>query len=118
MSDGSKVSVPVVNAVALLAVVAWEMFQGKPLVGHGFGRYFSASGPYHTDRSNQMPLEEARPYMQHNVLLSLLVVMLIAWRISRSRDADPDSRDFASLVLATLAAYFINGSFQDVTIKR
>ncbi|MEM9825398.1 MAG: O-antigen ligase family protein [Planctomycetota bacterium] len=116
----------------LLAVVAWEMFQDKPLVGHGFGRYFSASGPYHTDRSYQMPLEEARPYMQHNVLLSLLVdsgliglsfflgwvlvVMLIAWRISRSRDADPDSRDFASLVLATLAAYFINGSFQDVTI--
>ena len=57
----------------LLAIVAWEMFQDRPLTGHGYGGYLVSARPYHTIRDYRLPLETVRPYIQHNLFLSILV---------------------------------------------
>ena len=116
----------------LLAIVAWEMFQEKPILGHGYGHYFAHNDPFHNDRSYNMPLETARPYAQHNVLLSILVdtglvgasafmawiTMLIAigWRLARNTCAVREVRWVGIMMLGTMMAYFCNGMFQDVMI--
>ncbi|GAA5508682.1 O-antigen ligase family protein [Novipirellula caenicola] len=116
----------------LLAVVAWEMFKDRPITGHGFGHYFAHSGKYHSIRSYDMPLEDARPYAQHNVFLAMLVdsgliglsmlsVMLIsitsmAWNLARNEGHSVAIRCGGLLWLGVFAAYFCNGMFQDVTI--
>ncbi|MFG0262491.1 MAG: O-antigen ligase family protein [Novipirellula sp. JB048] len=116
----------------LLAVVAWEMFKDHPIRGHGFGQYDRLSGKYHSIRSYDLPLEDARPYTQHNVLLALLVesgliglslwvgVLLIissmAWHLARNPDRSVALRGGGMLWLGTVAAYLCNGMFQDVTI--
>lgn len=116
----------------LLAIVAWEMFKDKPIVGHGFGHYFAHKDPYHSIRTYDLPLETARPYHQHNVFLSILVdtgliglllfggwmVMLIgnAWHLARERSKKPEMRYIGLIMLGTLIAYVSNGMFQDVLI--
>lgn len=116
----------------LLAVVGWEMFKDRPLVGHGFGHYFQNAAPYHEIRSYGLPLQNAKPYAQHNVFLSILIdagligLSLFAaflltlggmgWQLARSRDGPVESRWVGLLMLSTLAAYFCNGMFQDVLI--
>ena len=116
----------------LLAIVAWEMFKDKPITGHGYGHYFANNGPYHNDRSYGMPLEQARRYYQHNVLLSVLVdtgligfslfvgwigvLALSAWRLARDKLASRESRIVGWLMIGFLVAYFCNGMFQDVMI--
>ncbi|MEL7263869.1 MAG: O-antigen ligase family protein, partial [Planctomycetota bacterium] len=59
----------------LLALVAWEMFQDRPLTGHGYGQYFRHSKPYHEVRKYGMPLQTTLPYIQHNVFLGYVVDM-------------------------------------------
>ncbi|TWU08331.1 O-antigen ligase family protein [Stieleria varia] len=116
----------------LLAIVGWEMFQDRPIVGHGFGHYMEKNGPYCDDRSYDMPLPEARPYNQHNVFLSVLVdtglvgfsffggwfAMLIftSLQLVRNRLAAPEVRQMGWLLLGTILAYTCNGMFQDVLI--
>lgn len=116
----------------LLALVAWEMFQDRPLVGHGYGRYQIEAAAYHTDRGYGLPLEDARPYVQHNVFLSVLVdtgllgltalaawlVALagIGWRLARRGDRNCPKTMLGLVLLATLAAYVGNGLFHDVSI--
>lgn len=116
----------------LLAVVAWEMFKDRPITGHGFGHYFAHSSKYHSIRSYDMPLENARPYAQHNVFLAILVdsgliglsmfiVMLVtitsmAWSLARDEGRSVAIRCGGLVWLGTFAAYFCNGMFQDVTI--
>ncbi|MEL6109434.1 MAG: O-antigen ligase family protein [Planctomycetota bacterium] len=116
----------------LLAIVAWEMFQDAPLAGHGFGHYVVKHHPYHDDRSYELPLEVARPYVQHNVFLSVLVdtgligSMLfaswfislagIAWRLARDELAKPEVRNIGLVMLGTLLSYLCNGMFHDVLI--
>lgn len=116
----------------LLAVVAWEMFQDRPIAGHGFGHYFAHHHRYHNDRGYGLPLEQARHYAQHNVFLSLLVdtgligcgllaswlAMLagIGWRLARQVDQLAEARWLGLLLLGTLLAYCCNGMFQDVMI--
>ena len=79
-----------------------------------------------------MPLENARPYAQHNVFLailvdsgliglSMLIVMLVtissmAWNLARNQGHSVAIRCGGLLWLGTFAAYFCNGMFQDVTI--
>lgn len=88
----------------LLALVAYEMFLDRPLGGHGYGHYFDAAEPYHAIRRHGVPLENARPYMQHNVFLSVLVdlgltgfclhmllltvLFCLAWQMASVRHAD------------------------------
>ena len=55
----------------ILAVIAWHMFLDRPLLGSGYGQYRTESLAYLSDRSTDLPLEKARPYVQHNVFLAL-----------------------------------------------
>ncbi len=116
----------------LLAIVAWEMFKDKPIAGHGFGHYFAHSEPYHSIRSYGIPLENARPYAQHNVFLAILVdagliglmlfvgflimVSASAWQLARDVGRSVLARNTGLIWLGTFAAYFFNGMFQDTTI--
>lgn len=116
----------------LLAVVAWEMFKDHPVAGHGFGQYREHSGPYHEIRSYGLPLEQARRYYQHNVVLSILVdsglvgltllttilgsLAGIGWQLARGRGVGKQQRAIGILLLGTLAAYLCNGMFHDVSV--
>jgi O-antigen ligase len=116
----------------LLAVVGWEMFKDRPIIGHGFGHYFEHSAPYHNVRSHGLPLEEARSYAQHNVFLSILVdtglvglaalisllVTLagVGWQLARAHDGSPESRSLGMMLLSVLLVYVCNGMFHDVLV--
>ena len=116
----------------ILARVAWNMFLDRPLVGCGFGQYQTASVKYLADRSTTLPLEKARPFRQHNVLLSLLtetgligaglflLLLLLwtrdAWLTLRSPLAPAWVRPQAVLFLSLLANYAANGMFHDMSV--
>jgi O-antigen ligase len=116
----------------ILANVAWNMWQDSPLIGHGYGQYIEARRPYLADRSSELPLEKVKPYIQHNVLLALLVdtgvvgaslLLLVfgcwtrdGWKLWTSRDAPLVVRQHGLLVLMMIAAYAVNGMFHDVSI--
>jgi O-antigen ligase len=116
----------------LLAIVAYEMIQDAPLIGHGFGHYFQAAPPYFSTRGYAMPLEMARGYHQHNVLLSvavdngliglvmfttLLVIWIrTGWRLAKEGDVNIVRRHAGLIVVASITGYLVGGMFQDVTI--
>ena len=116
----------------ILATIAWKMFQDRPLLGFGFGQYGEASQPYCAARDTNLPLDKGRPFVQHNVYLSLLtetglvgLAVYLAFlasafadirRILRSAEASPLQRDMARLALAGLVAYAVNGMFHEVAI--
>ncbi|MFG0255669.1 MAG: O-antigen ligase family protein, partial [Rhodopirellula sp. JB053] len=116
----------------LLATVAWEMFKDRPIAGHGFGQYLTAAEPYHAIRSHGIPLENVRPYVQHNVFLSLFVdlgliglllqvlfvfsVLCIAWRLSRTHPDGTPHRQIGMLAIGAFSGYFCNGMFHDVSV--
>jgi O-antigen ligase len=116
----------------LLAAVAWNMFLDRPLLGCGYGQYLEENSDYVEDRSTDLPLPKSRPYVQHNVWLSLLTetglagtllftALLVlwgrnAWRIEHDAVVPPWARAESLLFLAALAAYGANAMFQDVTI--
>ena len=115
----------------LLAIVAWEMFKAKPIMGHGYGRYFQNNKPYCDTRSYEMPLEKVKGYIQHNVFLSILVdlglvgfllfmgllgsLLLVGWHLA-CQYQKPEVRHVGLLVLCALGTYAVNGMFHDVTI--
>jgi O-antigen ligase len=116
----------------VLAVVAWNMFRERPLLGHGYGQYNTAKVHYLGDRSTDLVLESSRPFHQHNVFLNLLVetgllgmcaftVVLAfwardAWRLASSATAPLWVRQLGVLLLALGANYVITGMFQDVAV--
>ncbi len=116
----------------ILAVVAWHMFQDRPLLGCGFGQYAIECRPYLSDRSTDLPLEKVRPYVQHNVLLALLaetglvgaslfVILIVlwlrqAWRLWRCPQAPAAFRQCGLLFMAFFGVWFPNAMFQDVLI--
>lgn len=116
----------------LLAMVAWEMFLDRPIAGHGFGQYVKTAEPYHSIRKHGIPLENVRPYIQHNVFLSLLVdlgligcslhillifsIACIAWRLARSYPDGSPQRQTGMLMIGILSGYLSNGMFHDVSI--
>lgn len=115
----------------ILATVAWKMFVARPVWGCGFGHYDEEHLNFLSDRNTELPLEKARPFIQHNVVLSLLVetgmigaalfALLMAlwgreaWLVCRSA-SPPWARQYAVLFLAGLANYLVNGMFHDVSI--
>ncbi len=120
----------------LLGIIAMEMAADHPIVGHGYGHYFGAARSYITVRRHGVPLEMARGYHQHNVLLSILVdagliglglflaflgtATSAAWRLAAGDDRDPDERTARRRIgltgVVTVAAYLFHGMFQDVQI--
>ena len=116
----------------ILAMVAWKMFLDRPLLGCGFGHYRDEFVYYLDDRSTDLPLEKARPYVQHNVFLALLaeigligmglfIAMLSlwsrdAWRLWRAAEAPLWARQQGLLFLAMLGSYIPNAMFHDLSI--
>lgn len=116
----------------LLAKVAWNMWADHPLAGSGFGQYDRAKLPYLADRTEEMPLEKTRPYIQHNAFLGLLAetglvgaslfVALLAswaiaaWRLARNAFAPLAFRQVGVVFLAMLAAYLPNANFHDTSM--
>ncbi len=116
----------------ILATVAWHMFEDRPLLGFGFGQYAAESPAYLSDRTSDLPLEKARPYIQHNVFLCILTetgvlglglfVLLLgcwifdAWQVWRCVDAPLWARQCALLLLGTMGVYVSNAMFHNVSI--
>lgn len=116
----------------LLGVLAWEMFKDHPIAGVGYGHYFEHVPQYYHTNAYDMPLDLARGYMQHNVLLSLLVdagllgcalftAILLIWtshaiRLTRSQQVPRHSRQLGMLTLTMMIGYLFNGMFQDVSV--
>ena len=116
----------------ILATVAWKIFQDYPLFGCGFGQYKEVDVNYLDDRDGDLPLELARPYVQHNVFLALLTqtglvglglwLMTLglwarnAWRLWTSKQAPLWARQHGLVLLALLLAYGVNGMFHDIGI--
>jgi O-antigen ligase len=117
----------------ILATVAWEMFKDRPLLGYGYARYRLYNEPYLHNRSYSLPLEKARPYIQHNVFLAqlvecglvgltLFILTLSQWTrvglrlIYNTMHLDPLSRTLGMMLLAFIASYVINGMFHDVSV--
>lgn len=116
----------------ILATVAWNMFLERPLLGCGFAHYYEEKNSYLSDRSGDLPLEKARTYIQHNVLLGLLTEtglagMLLftavvvawtraAWRLWTSAEAPTWARQQGLFFLGSLAAWFPNAMFHDVSL--
>lgn len=114
----------------ILAAVAWKMFLDRPLLGCGFGQYKQVDIDYLRESVGDLPLEMARPYVQHNTFLALLtqtgligaglwVVVLGLWTRSalllcNSQAAPRWARQHALVFLAVLVAYVCNAMFHDV----
>jgi hypothetical protein len=116
----------------ILAMVAWHMFLDRPIFGCGFGQYVQEAPAYLSDRSSDLPLEKARPYIQHNAFFALLTETGIvgmglfvgllgcwtraAWRLWRSEHAPPWVRDVGLMFLGFMGVYLTNAMFHDVSI--
>ncbi len=116
----------------MLAAVAWQIFRDDPIDGVGFGQYKEFDRTYIAQRQLDLPLDQVRPYHQHNVFLGLLtetgllgtvpfVALLISWtrvavRQWRQSTASVWQRRPALIFLACLINYLANGMFQDVAL--
>jgi len=116
----------------VLAAIAWEMFCHQPLVGCGLGHYDAEHRNHLSNRDIDMPLEQGRGYVQHNIWLSLLTetgligmtlfaLLMVAWlrsawRLWRAGNAPLWMRQQGLLFLVVAANYLANGMFQDMTI--
>jgi O-antigen ligase len=116
----------------VLATVAWHMFQDRPLLGFGFGQYKEVMPDYLADRTTDLPLEKARPFVQHNVFLAILtdtglvgLTLWLAvltgwtwygWQIWRASDLPTWTNQLGLLFLAAVGIYVPNGLFHDVSI--
>jgi hypothetical protein len=129
--DAEKVAASV-ELRPVLAQIAWNMFCDRPLLGCGYGQYSKEHVNYLADRSTETVLEKGRPYVQHNVVLSLLTEtgllgvglfltlnalwIIDAWRLWRSWAAPLAFRQLGLLMLAAEGVYFVNGMFHDVSV--
>lgn len=116
----------------ILATVAWRMFQDRPLLGHGFGQYKHVDMNYWRDPTSNLPLEKAKPYVQHNVFLALLTetglvgltlyMTLLgfwtrgAWQVWSCSRRTLAERQMGLLMLVVLTSHVTNGMFHDVSI--
>ena len=116
----------------ILAMVAWRMYLDRPLLGCGYGHYRDEFVNFLDDRSTELPLEKARPYVQHNVFLALLaeigligmslfIALLCcwtadAWQLWRSSTSPLWARQQGLLFLAMMGSYLTNAMFHDLSI--
>ena len=116
----------------IFAEIAWQMFKDRPIFGCGFGQYNREKIPYLQDPHSDLPLSHARPYVQHNVFLSLLTetgllgcgclmwllgqTIWICSRIARSKHLSPWKSAFAWITLSFVCSYCVNGMFHDTSI--
>lgn len=116
----------------MLAVIAYRMFQERPVFGCGFGQYTYYKKPHHFVDADGKPLREVLGYMQHNVFLNYLVelgivgltlligilasIVFSAWRVWRNQKSSLWARQVGLMTLTVVSAYVINGVFHDVSI--
>ncbi|MBI3839998.1 MAG: O-antigen ligase family protein [Planctomycetia bacterium] len=116
----------------IMATVAWLMFVDHPLVGCGYGQYPEVQGIYLSDRTTDQVLEKVRPYVQHNIFLSLLTetgllgmglfIALLAlwfknaWSLWRNEQLPLSVRQCGLLLIVTIAIYLPNGMFHDTSL--
>jgi len=116
----------------LFTLVAWKMFQDRPMLGCGFGQYTREKYPYLQDPHSGRPLSSTRSFMQHNVFLayltelglvgfSLLTLTLLtmacqSWSLWKHSELDYWQRVFGLLMIVLVLNYTINGMFHDVSI--
>lgn len=116
----------------MLAMIGWEIIKDYPLSGIGTGQYLEYSVDYAQNRNIDMPLEKAAKYVQHNILLSILIdhgaiglilsLMLAGkwchtgWEIWRYRLASKEAKYLVVIAAGFSVGYLTNGMFQDVTI--
>ncbi len=116
----------------ILARIALNMFRDRPILGHGFGQYKHTDMNYWRDPKADLPLESAKPYVQHNVFLSiltetglvglLLYTTLLAlwakrgWQVWSNADRTLVERQVGLLTLAALTSHVANGMFHEVSI--
>jgi O-antigen ligase len=106
------------------------MFLDRPLVGCGLGQYKQHHIDYLKNSDSSLPLERAKPYVQHNVLLALLTETGLigaglfaslfafwfrdAWQLLHSKT--PGIRSFGVVYGCMVFVYLFNGMFHDVSI--
>ncbi|MGW8256771.1 MAG: O-antigen ligase family protein [Thermoguttaceae bacterium] len=128
---GAEKTAESVELRPIMAMVAWKMFLDHPVFGCGYSQYKTEHVNYLSDRSTTLVLEKARPYIAHNVVLSLLtetglvglgvfLAMIFfwtrdAWRLWRLKTTPLEARLQGLLMLVVLQTYFINGMFHDVS---
>ena len=116
----------------IFAEIAWKMFKDRPLLGCGFGQYDKYKPDYLRGAHTRQPLEKAKPYLQHNVILAmltetgivgtgfLLMLLINALKIGVSNflntNSNPWEQAFAAMLIAILISYIVNGMFHDVAI--
>jgi O-antigen ligase len=116
----------------MLAVIAWRLFEEYPVFGCGYGQYLASAKPLFSERFSEMPVDQAKQYIQHNIFLSLLtetglVGLLLyaavlvswcslAWRLWRDATRPLVERQQGLLLAAALISYVTSGMFQDMTI--
>jgi O-antigen ligase len=116
----------------ILAAIAWEMFCDRPMLGCGLAHYTDQHIYYTGDRSTELPLEQGRGYVQHNIWLSLLTEtgligmslfaavvvswILSAWRLWQARGSPLWMRQQGLVFLALAVNFLMQGLFHDMTI--
>jgi O-antigen ligase len=129
---GAAASAESVELRPILANVAWNMFQDRPLLGFGYGQYDRERMPYLADRSSELPLEKTMPYVQHNALLALLtdtgivgaglfaLLMILwtynAWALWHNRSAALPYRQVGLVFMIIIGVYLPNAMFHDTNI--
>ena len=116
----------------ILAAFAFEVFQDYPVTGIGLTQYSGRSVEYLTTREFDLPMERAKGYVQHNVLLSLLtetgivgVTLFLAmmatwvhvgWLVWNNRRLQLWQRQCGLFLLLILAAYAPNAMFHEMSL--
>ena len=116
----------------ILAYVAWQMFEDRPLWGCGFGQYSAVVRDYIYDRSTPLNLSRASGFVPHNVFLGILaetgllglvpfqlfIAMCLrdAFRVWRTARIPRAARRHAALTIAIVGTYLLNGMFHDVSV--
>jgi O-antigen ligase len=116
----------------ILAAVAWEIWQDRPIFGCGFGQYKKVDGEYIAKREFDLPMEKALGYYQHNIFLSVLVetgivglsaylllacqVTREAFMLGRAARAPLWARQIGLITVMLMLTYFVNGIFHEMSI--
>lgn len=111
----------------ILAQLAWEMTKDHPFFGVGLAQYDRAKEGYLSNPLASYPVNQAKPYTQHNVFLSVLaetgavgltvfMFLLAAWGRDVALRHREGNQNLCLLGIVALASYITNGLFHDVTI--
>ena len=115
----------------MLAVVAFEVFQQRPVFGVGLGQYKKWDEEHLTRGKSELPLQKVGGYVQHNSLLASLAelgilgftlhlsfILVCTWQSLQllRRGQRFLSKAFGVLSISLIATLAFNSMFHDVTV--